>query len=158
MVRVRRVVVPVLLILLALPVIGFAAEKQTRPPRELHKVGDHWTAYTPPDPATFPANAKTYTIAKGDTLWSLAKQFYSNAYLWPQLWEANTYITDAHWIYPGDPLMVQGEAASGQVATGTTVGGEVGTGGEEARAEPTAEASGSASVGNPLPLGTEADI
>lgn len=157
MVRVRGVV-PVLLLLAALPAFGASKKSSSRPPTELHMVGDHWTAYNPPDPATFPAGTQTYTIVKGDTLWDLGAKFYGNAYLWPQLWEANTYITDAHWIYPGDPLMVQGEAASGQVATGTTVGGEVGTGGEEARAEPTAEASGSASVGNPLPLGTEADI
>lgn len=121
MVCVRRVVVPVLLILIALPALLTAAEKQTRPPRELHKVGDHWTAYTPPDPAAFPADAKVYTIAKGDTLWALAQQFYKNSYLWPQLWEANTYITDAHWIYPGDPLLVQGEASPGTVPTETGV-------------------------------------
>ena len=26
-----------------------------------------------------------------------------NPYLWPQIWDQNRYITDAHWIYPGDP-------------------------------------------------------
>jgi LysM repeat protein len=101
-----------------------AAAKSTHPPRELHKVGDHWTPYNPPDPSTYPADAKTYTIKQGDTLWALGQQFYSNAYLWPQLWEANTWITDAHWIYPGDVLLIQGEIA--QQAQGTT--GAQGTG------------------------------
>src|SRR5438067_993625 len=87
------------------------ATKSTHPPRELHKVGDHWTAYNPPDPSTYPAGAKTYTIKAGDTLWALGKQFFNNPYLWPQLWEANTWITDAHWIYPGDTLLVEGEAS-----------------------------------------------
>src|SRR5581483_9705383 len=94
------------------------ATKSTHPPRELHKVGDHWTPYNPPDPSTYPANSKTYTIKAGDTLWALGKQFYGNSYLWPQLWEANTWITDAHWIYPGDVLLIEGEiTGTGQTAT-----------------------------------------
>src|SRR5438067_7469523 len=32
----------------------------SHPPRALHRVGDHWTAYNPPDPSAYPANAKTY--------------------------------------------------------------------------------------------------
>jgi hypothetical protein len=44
----------------------------------------------------------------------LAQQYYGNAYLWPQLWESNTWITDAHWIYPGDVLLVEGEGARGR--------------------------------------------
>lgn len=101
------------------------AAKATHPPRELHKVGDHWTPYNPPDPSTYPAGAKTYTIKAGDTLWALGKQFYNNAYLWPQIWEANTWITDAHWIYPGDVLLLEGEIQ--QQAT-TQGGGTTGTG------------------------------
>jgi hypothetical protein len=47
-----------------------------------------------------------YVIVRGDTLWDLAARFYGDPYLWPQLWERNQYIRDAHWIYPGDPLVV----------------------------------------------------
>src|SRR5262249_21333417 len=32
-----------------------------------------------------------------------------NPFLWPQIWEANQYITDSHWIYPGDPLLMPGK-------------------------------------------------
>jgi hypothetical protein len=117
MVSVRRVA-PILLLVIALPLVG--AEK-SRPPRDLHRVGDHWTAYNPPDPSTYPAGAKTYAIKQGDTLWGLAQQQLGNAYLWPQLWEANTWITDAHWIYPGDVLLIESEATrAAQASTQTT--------------------------------------
>src|SRR5262245_55366209 len=118
MVSVRRVA-PVLLLVAALPLAG--AEKSSRPPRDLHRAGDHWTAYNPPDPSTYPAGAKTYTIKRGDTLWGLAQSQLGNAYLWPQLWESNTWITDAHWIYPGDVLLIEGEGVkAAQAATGGT--------------------------------------
>jgi hypothetical protein len=96
-------------------------KSSTHPPRELHRVGDHWTPYNPPDPSTYPPAAHTYTIKGGDTLWALAKNFYKNPYLWPQLWEANTWITDAHWIYPGDVILVEGETGeTAAVATSAT--------------------------------------
>src|SRR5258705_36455 len=98
---------PVLLLLVAFPLAG--AGKSLRPPGGRPKGGDHWTAYNPPDPSTYPAGAKTYTIKQGDTLWGLAQAQLGNAYLWPQLWESNTWITDAHWIYPGDVVLVEGE-------------------------------------------------
>lgn len=117
MVSVRRVV-PVLLLVVAVPMFGAAKKsRSSRPPRELHRVGDHWTAYNPPDPSTWPAGSKTYTIKPGDTLWGLAQQFFKNAYTWPQLWESNTWITDAHWIYPGDVLLIDSETAQQISAT-----------------------------------------
>lgn len=110
-----RWVAPVLLLAVAVPIFG--AKKTSHPPRELHRVGDHWTPYNPPDPATYPPNSKTYAIKQGDTLWALAQHFFGNAYLWPQLWESNTWVTDAHWIYPGDVLLVEGEVHQQSAAT-----------------------------------------
>ncbi|NJL26932.1 MAG: LysM peptidoglycan-binding domain-containing protein [Thermoanaerobaculia bacterium] len=78
------------------------------PPANLHLVGDHWTAWDPP--SSLPEGVPTHVIQTGDTLWSLAGKFYGDPYLWPQLWEQNRYILDAHWIYPGDPLVVPGAA------------------------------------------------
>lgn len=155
MARVRWVV-PVLLLVLAPAVFAAPRKAATRPPKKLHLVGDHWTPYNPPDPATFPASAKVHTIVRGDTLWDLASTYYGNAYLWPQLWEANTYITDAHWIYPGDPLLVEGEAGSGDVSATTGVSGDSTTTGgvEQGSGAMTAEMRASA----PFPLGSEADI
>lgn len=164
MVSVRRVA-PVLL--LVLTTSAFAQRQTSQPPRDLHRVGDHWTAYNPPDPATYPAGARTHTIVPGNTLWALAQQYYGNPYLWPQLWESNTWITDAHWIYPGDVLLIEGEGAAG--AAGTTAEAEATTGREGTMADAdnaftaTQGEDGFAvgrvtPVSGPVALGTEADI
>jgi hypothetical protein len=78
------------------------------PPTTGQWVGDHWTPYDPPVPESFPEGTQVYRIRKTDTLWDLANQFYSDPYLWPQIWDANRYILDSHWIYPGDPLLIPG--------------------------------------------------
>lgn len=83
-----------------------AVDAPTAPPKNLKKVGDHWTPYTPPDPESFPPGATLHIIEAGETLWGLADFTYNNPYLWPQLWDQNRYITDSHWIYPGDPVLV----------------------------------------------------
>jgi LysM repeat protein len=172
MVSVRRVA-PVLLFVMATTSVALSASAQrqtSQPPRDLHRVGDHWTAYNPPDPATYPAGARTHTIKAGDTLWELAQQYYSNPYLWPQLWESNTWITDAHWIYPGDVLLVGGE---GSATANATSNGEGAMSTVTPRSNTMAEGDNAfsatqtddgfaiarmAPANNPIPLGTEADI
>jgi hypothetical protein len=145
-------------------------KQSSRPPKTLHKVGDHWTAYNPPDPATYPPNARTHTIVKGDTLWDLAATFYGNGYLWPQLWESNTWITDAHWIYPGDVLLVEGETqaaagtGTGTGTTGTGTGLIVGQAGETGSQMTTPGVTTGLVAGEvrreapPIPLGSERDV
>ncbi|MFQ5700662.1 MAG: LysM peptidoglycan-binding domain-containing protein [Acidobacteriota bacterium] len=76
------------------------------PPTHLKLVGDHWTPYDPPDPESFPEGSAVHIIVKGDTLWDLANHYLNDPFLWPQIWDANQYITDSHWIYPGDPLLI----------------------------------------------------
>ena len=167
MVSVRRVA-PVLLLVFVTS-SAFAQKQSSQPPRELHRVGDHWTAYNPPDPASYPAGARTHEIKQGDTLWDLAQTYYNNSYLWPQLWEANTWISDAHWIYPGDVLLVEGEgtsvAASAEAGEGTPLSSVTPRGG--GTSEPTDLFATSTSgipvariarENRPLALGTEADI
>jgi hypothetical protein len=67
-------------------------------------VNDHWTPYDPP--TDIPADAMVHVIVKGDTLWDLAAHYLGDPFLWPQIWERNPYIRDSHWIYPGDPLII----------------------------------------------------
>ena len=45
-----------------------------------------------------------YTIKKGDTLWDISARFLKDPFLWPKLWQRNPYITNPHWIYPGNPV------------------------------------------------------
>jgi hypothetical protein len=169
MVSVVRRVAPFLLLVVA-ATGAFAQKQSSQPPRELHRVGEHWTAYNPPDPSTYPAGARTHEIKAGDTLWALAQEHYNDSYLWPQLWEANTWITDAHWIYPGDVLLVEGEGAPTVAETGADTGAmstvtprAAGTG-EPSNVFAATQTEGGipiariAAESRPLALGTEADI
>ncbi|REJ83932.1 MAG: LysM peptidoglycan-binding domain-containing protein [Acidobacteria bacterium] len=101
--------VPFLLAAFAITALATSGSFAQQPPKDLRLVGDHWTAWDPP--TDFPEGAQVHIIERGDTLWDLAQRFLGNAYLWPQLWEPNRYILDAHWIYPGDPLLVAIEVA-----------------------------------------------
>ena len=147
-------------IVLLIPLLGAGAlSAASRPPRELHLVGGHWTAWNPP--AT--AGAEIYVIVRGDTLWDLAKRFYGDPYLWPQLWEKNQYILDAHWIYPGDPLVTGIQVAPVQNLAQAGAGGTPpATPGTAEQPEPPPQVPGVESAVHatspPVPLGWESDI
>lgn len=148
--------------------VGFAglctgAHAASLPPQDLHLEGDHWTAWYPP--AAFPDGAQIYTIRSGDTLWDLANRFYSNPYLWPQIWEANQYILDAHWIYPGDPLVVGMKVVTpDELADGSAGDDPFATDGDDGVDEPVdaSEVVGVLSLeealGPPEALGSSSDI
>jgi len=128
-----------------------------RPPQNLHLVGDHWTAWNPPAP---PPGEQVHIVVKGDTLWDLGAKYLGNPYLWPQIWEKNQYVLDAHWIYPGDPLVLGIKVAP---ADNLTQGGAAGAPGETpaeapAEAPPEGALTAEAAAGEPLPLGAESDI
>jgi len=149
-----RLVGSVLAMLLAVSTAAGAAD---RPPKDLHFTGDHWTAWSPPAPA---AGVQVYIIVRGDTLWGIAKRSYGNPYLWPQIWEKNQYILDAHWIYPGDPLVLGPEVTPAeQLAEGA---GTATAEANPAEPEPSKPVAGvltaGAAVGAPSPLGAETDI
>jgi len=127
-----------------------------RPPRDLHLVGDHWTPWNPP--TEFPEGAKVYTIVRGDTLWDLAAKNLGNPYLWPQIWEKNQYILDAHWIYPGDPLVLSIEAVPVEQVTEAPEAAPI-VEGEAAAEEGMKNVESAASAARPpQQLGTEDDI
>jgi hypothetical protein len=89
-------------------------------------------------------------VERGDTLWDISKKYLANPYLWPQIWDQNKYVTDAHWIYPGDPLVLP------KVALVSEKAGEAGEGtGEEEGAGGAAGAEGAGETGPRLSPVTE---
>jgi hypothetical protein len=162
--------------LLVVGLVATALVAADSPPRNLKFVDGHWTAWDPP--ATMPEGAKVHVVEKGDTFWALAAQNLGNPYLWPQIWEKNQYVLDAHWIYPGDPLVVDvavapatpletsgagagvtetEEVAAAPAGAGAGAGGETaGAGAGAGGGLNVAPAGGARAV--PVPLGSEDDI
>lgn len=62
---------------------------------------------------------KDYKIIKGDTLWDITKEELNNPFLWPKVWEENSWIANPDLIYPDQmikiPLfLIQGERREGK--------------------------------------------
>ncbi|HUU39857.1 MAG TPA: LysM domain-containing protein [Desulfatiglandales bacterium] len=55
-------------------------------------------------PSILASNKATHMVKKGDTLWSICERYYGDPFLWPELWEMNKFITNPHWINPGDEI------------------------------------------------------
>jgi len=55
-------------------------------------------------PSVLAGQKVTHIAKEGDTLWSICEQYYGDPYLWPELWEMNKFITNPHWLKPGDVI------------------------------------------------------
>lgn len=86
------------------------------------KVEAHSSKWDYPKELKVPEGSRTHIVQKGDTLWDLSGKYLGNPYAWPQIWELNQWIKDPHWIYPGDPLIIDLARA---VATAGSVPDEV---------------------------------
>ncbi|HSJ25212.1 MAG TPA: LysM peptidoglycan-binding domain-containing protein [Longimicrobiales bacterium] len=50
---------------------------------------------------------REHVVRRGDTLWDLARQYLSNPFLWPMIFEANRNVVEnPHWIYPAERLII----------------------------------------------------
>lgn len=107
---------PGLLAALALTVPALGAQEAT--PSGAVKVEQHASKWDYPKELKVPEGSRTHLVQKGDTLWDLAGKYLGNPYAWPQIWELNQWVKDPHWIYPGDPLIIdlaRGVATAGSV-------------------------------------------
>jgi LysM domain len=90
---------------LGLPQTNSKMPTQGKPPRNLTQQPDgHWSANKLEEG---PEGVEVHTVRAGDTLWDVTQRYLKDAYLWPQVWEINSKITNPHWIYPGDKIIIK---------------------------------------------------
>jgi len=91
---------------MAVALTAQAPAPQDYQPGEVIKVTAHRSRWDYPKEITLPEGTQLHIVATGDTLWDLGNTYLGNPFSWPQIWEMNQWITDPHWIYPGDHLVI----------------------------------------------------
>jgi hypothetical protein len=69
-------------------------------------VAAHASRWDYPKEVEVPADGELRLVVKGDTLWDLSAKTLGDPFAWPQIWELNKWVKDPHWIYPGDPILI----------------------------------------------------
>lgn len=67
------------------------------------------------------AAGTTHVVVKGDTLWDITGKYLGNPFTWPTVWQKNPQIKDAHWIYPGDVVNIDGNGEASGTGDGAPV-------------------------------------
>jgi hypothetical protein len=61
-------------------------------------------------PRTVPG---VHVVRRGDTLWDITGHYFGNPWEWPRVWSYNPDITNPHWIYPDDRILLKRNGAEG---------------------------------------------
>lgn len=83
--------------------------------------GSKWNRFALALVAGIAVAGTTHTVVKGDTLWDITGHYLGNPFQWPMVWKNNPQIKNAHWIYPGDTVHIDGQG-KGQAPSGATDG------------------------------------
>ncbi|MBI3130676.1 MAG: LysM peptidoglycan-binding domain-containing protein [Acidobacteria bacterium] len=101
-----RILTPALALLGAMGANSLTAQETLAQAGAAVKVEAHQSKWEYPKELNLPEGSKVHMVQKGDTLWDLANKYLGNPYAWPQIWELNQWVKDPHWIYPGDPIVI----------------------------------------------------
>src|SRR5512134_1301075 len=53
-----------------------------------------------------PPEGLVHSVIEGDTLWDLAAKHLGTPWKWTEIWERNRFVTNPHYIYPGNRIVI----------------------------------------------------